>query len=412
MIFFHVGFILAYKRKCFIIIYRRLPEGRITFVPDGICISKIGMEISMIKRFYVRTSALQEGMRIDQAIVDRLDRTLISRGALLDSFMIDGLKKRGVHGVYIREGEEDAIQEEKETLPAFVRHNIEKNRCEDRAKVHLSESVKKRVSEGIQYLYNNSESPEFSNTSNKITSELLKAINNNDALAVDISALKTSDEYTFKHSVDVATISMIIARNLGMSDNDVYNIGIAGLLHDMGKSKIPSEILNKPARLTDEEFEVMKKHSELGFQILKEKPEFNIAVSLGVLQHHEKMNGNGYPLGCNKDKICPYAKILSVADVYDALVTERPYKKSFSQRTAVEMIMSMTAELDITAMRSFMESVILYPVDTTVQLSNGEIARVVENKPHSVLRPTVVGLKSGLVYDLSDDLSCANIVIL
>ena len=124
------------------------------------------------------------------------------------------------------------------------------------------------------------------------------------------------------------------------------------------------------------------------------------------------MNGNGYPLGCNEDKICPYAKILSVADVYDALVTERPYKKSFSQRTAVEMIMSMTAELDITAMRSFMESVILYPVDTTVQLSNGEIARVVENKPHSVLRPTVIGLKSGLVYDLSDDLSCANIVIL
>ena len=133
---------------------------------------------------------------------------------------------------------------------------------------------------------------------------------------------------------------------------------------------------------------------------------------MAVLQHHEKMNGTGYPFGCSSDKIVPYAKILSVSDVYDALVTERPYKKSFSQRTAVEMIMSMTAELDITAMRCFMESVILYPVDSTVSLSNGEDARVVENKPHSVLRPTVVGLKSGIVYDLSDDLSCASIVIL
>lgn len=366
----------------------------------------------MIKRFYVPTSKLEEGMQIDQVIKDRLDRTLIARGSALDAYLIEGLKKRGIHGVYIKTGEEDPEEKpEEETLTPFVRNKIEKYRTEDPRKVYLSESVKKRVSEGIQYLYNNSDSPEFTNTSAKITNDLIHAIDHNDALAVDISALKTSDEYTFKHSVDVATISMIIARNLGMSSKDVYNIGIAGLLHDMGKSKIPSEILNKPARLTDEEFAIMKQHSELGYNILKEKKEFHGAISLAVLQHHEKMNGTGYPFGYASDKIVPYAKILSIADVYDALVTERPYKKSFSQRTAVEMIMSMTAELDITAMRSFMESVILYPVDTTVSLSNGEQARVVENKPNAVLRPTVVGLKSGIVYNLSEDLTCASIVI-
>lgn len=366
----------------------------------------------MKKRYYVPISKLQEGMRIDQAIMDRLDRTLVARGSILDSYVINGLRNHGIRGVYISEGEDEPEVEKEENLIPLVRHNIEKNRIEDPAKVKLSASVKKRVSEGIQYLYNNSNSPEFAATSTKITNDLMRAINSNSALAVDITALKTSDEYTFKHSVDVATISMIIARNLGMSDQDVYNIGVAGLLHDMGKSKIPLDILNKPARLTEQEFEVMKTHSELGYQILKDKDEFNLAISLAVLQHHEKMNGNGYPLGCKTDKICPYAKILSVADVYDALVTERPYKKSFSQRTAVEMIMAMTNELDITAMRSFMESVILYPVDTTVQLSNGESARVVENKVHSVLRPTVVGLKSGIVYDLANDISCANIVIL
>ncbi|MDY3910228.1 MAG: HD-GYP domain-containing protein [Eubacterium sp.] len=367
----------------------------------------------MIKRYYVRTSSLKEGMRIGQNIKDRMDRTLIAKGTPLDAFLIEGLAKRGVHGVYIEEGEEEPEPVKSDAdLPPLVRHNIEKNRVDDPSKVKLAESVKKRVSEGIQYLYNNSDSPEFANTSTKITNDLMKAIDDNEALAVDISTLKTSDEYTFKHSVDVATMSMIIAKKLGMSQKDVYNIGIAGLLHDMGKSKIPNEILNKPARLSEEEFAVMKQHSELGYSILKKKDEFSDAISIAVLQHHEKMNGKGYPLGCTSDKIIPYAKILSVSDVYDALVTERPYKKSFSQRTAVEMIMSMTEELDIKAMCGFLETVILYPVDSTVQLSNGEDARVVENRSNAVLRPTVVGLKSGIVYNLADDVSCANIIIL
>ena len=352
-------------------------------------------------------------MKISQTIKDRMDRTLIARGTLLDEFMIDSLKKRGVSGVYIQEGEEDPEPKKKEDpLPPVVQKNIEKLRTQDPAKVKLSESVKKRVSEGIQYLYNNADSKQFSDTSNKITTDLMKAINDNDALAVDISALKTSDEYTFKHSVDVATLSMIVARNQGLPEKDIYNIGITGLLHDMGKSKIPLEILNKPGKLTDEEFALMKQHSILGYEILKDKEEFNAAISLGVLQHHEKMNGKGYPLGYSSEKICPYAKILSVTDVYDALVTERPYKKSFSQRTAVEMIMSMTDELDIANMKVFLESVILYPVDSTVQLSNGEKARVVKNNKGSVLRPTVVGLTTGKVYDLTHDLDCTSIIIL
>jgi putative nucleotidyltransferase with HDIG domain len=353
-------------------------------------------------------------MRISQNIKDRMDRVLIARGTILNPYLIESLQKLGISGVYIEEGEEDEaelVQKEEKPLCAQARNNISKYRTPDPSKVKLSESVKKRVSEGIQYLYNNSDSDSFSNTTSSITNDLMKAIQDNDAIAVDINALKTSDEYTFKHSVDVATMSMIIAKEQGLGREDIYNIGIAGLLHDMGKSKIPLEILNKPARLNDEEFAVMKQHSVLGYRILSEKHEFSPAISLAVLQHHEKMNGKGYPMGVASDKITPYAKILSVADVYDALVTERPYKKSFSQRTAVEMIMSMTEELDITAMRSFLRSVILYPVDSTVQLSNGEEARVVINNPESVLRPTVVGMTSGTVYNLADDLSCANIII-
>ena len=130
------------------------------------------------------------------------------------------------------------------------------------------------------------------------------------------------------------------------------------------------------------------------------------------LQHHERIDGSGYPLGFDTPKIAPFAKILAIADVYDALVTKRSYKDAYSQRDAVELLMSMTGQLDITVMRAFMSSMILYPVDSIVQLSNGERARVVKNNEHYILRPTVVGVDSGRVYNLGDDLKCANIIIL
>jgi len=354
-------------------------------------------------------------MQVDQSVNNRLDQTLVKVGTILTDNDIVAIRNLGIPGVFILEG---AISEkEEETLSEVpisegAKKAIEKARVEDPRKVMLSESVKKRVSEGIQYLYTNSDSPEFATTSANITNELMKAIFDNNSLAVDISTLKTSDEYTFKHSVDVATMAMIISKKQGMSQQEVYNIGISGLLHDMGKSKIPNEVLNKPGKLTEEEFALMKKHSELGYYILKDKTEFSPVIPIAVLQHHEKMNGKGYPYGITADRIIPFSRILSVADVYDALVTERPYKKAFSQRDAVEMIMSMTAELDLVSMRSFLDTVILYPVDSTVQLSNGELARVVENKPGSVLRPTVVGLRSGIIYNLSEDITCASIIIL
>ena len=365
----------------------------------------------MIKRKYMRTRQLKPGMKIDQVVVDRMGRNLIVRGAELDEYIIDSLLKMGIMAVYIQDGEYEPEDPEKIASPA-AKKQIEKLRTEDRSKVALSDSVRQRVSEGIQYMYSNTKDPQLASTTNSIASDLMDAIQNNDAVAIDINALKTSDEYTFKHSVDVATISMLLAKTLGLSSQQIYEIGVAGLMHDLGKTMIPLEILNKPGRLDDKEFEVMKQHPVFGYRIVKSHQEFNESVALAVLQHHEKINGKGYPLGANAQQINPYAKILSVADIYDALVTERPYKSAFSQRDAVEMIMSMTAELDMNAMNAFLQSMILYPVDSIVELSNGEKARVVKNHPHYILRPTVVALKSGKVYDLGEDLNCANLIIL
>lgn len=364
----------------------------------------------MIRRKYMRTRELKPGMKIDQCVVDRMGRNLVARGAVLDEYIIDSMLKLGVMSVYIQDGEYEP-EDADEILSPAAKENVEKLRTEDRSKVTLSDSVRKRVAEGIQFIYNNADSKDLADATDSITTELMKAIDGNDAIAIDINELKTSDEYTFKHSVDVATIAMILAKQQGFSRSQIYEIGVSGLLHDVGKIKVPPEILNKPGKLDADEFAIMKQHSVYGYKMMKDRPEFNNAISLGILQHHEKINGTGYPMGVLADQITPYAKILSIADIYDALVTERPYKAAYSQRDAVEMIMSMTAELDMSAMKSFLESMILYPVDSIVELSNGEKARVVRNNPHYILRPTVVGVTSGKVYNLGEDLACACIII-
>lgn len=366
----------------------------------------------MIRRRYVPTRIVIPDMIIDQAIIDRAGRVLIAHGTHMNEYLIESLMKMGISGIYIREGTEEEVKKQEQEIAPAVQNKINQLKVEDRAKVRLQESVRKRVAEGIQYLYNDTESDNFTDATKSITDDLMKAITDNDAIAVDISALKVSDEYTFKHSVDVATMSMIVARQYGLTDSQVYEIGISGLLHDIGKSKIPNEILNKAGRLTDEEFALMKRHSLFGYEILKQKDNLSNSIKMGVLQHHEKNNGKGYPLGVTEDKINLYAKIISVADIYDALVTERPYKNAFTPRDAVEMIMAMTEELDITVMKSFLESVILYPVGSDVELSTGEKARVIENSPQYVLRPKVIGLTTGRVYELATDMSCANVIIL
>jgi len=364
----------------------------------------------LIKRRFVRTRELKPGMKIDQSIVDKGSRTLIARGAIMDSYLIESLLKLKIMGVYISEGEDDDEEDESYVTQETL-EKIEKLKVADRAKVTLTESVKARVSEGVNYIFQNTGSDGFMDATNSISEELMSAIMENEAVAVDIGALKVCDEYTFKHSVDVATMAMIIGKKYGLSQDEIHDIGVSGLLHDVGKSEIPNEILNKAGPLTDEEFAMMRQHSLFGYRILKDISELSDPIKMGVLQHHEKINGAGYPLGVHGDKIHKFARIIAVADIYDALVTERPYKKAFSQRDAVEILMSMTDELDIDAMKSFLGSIILYPVGSTVTLSNGEKARVVENNPETILRPKVVELRSGKVYDLAEDVHCANIVI-
>ena len=158
------------------------------------------LDITLIKRRFIPIRVLKPGMVIDQAMIDRAGRVLIARNTPLEEFHIEGLKKIGVNGIYIREGTEDEVAAPEEPkISAAAQKVYEKVRVEDPAKVTISESVRNRVAQGIQYLYQDTQSADFTNASKSITDDLMKAISDNDAVAVDISALKVSDEYTFMH---------------------------------------------------------------------------------------------------------------------------------------------------------------------------------------------------------------------
>ena len=362
----------------------------------------------MVNCLEIPIDRLQEGMVVGRSIVDRLGRHLIESDSVINQYAIDELAGYGIRTVLVKP--DSYGRKNKDQLSKTAEYAVRELRRADAPCVVLQDSVKQRITKGIEYINQNPVSHEVAKTAGWVTEELMKAIEDNGAVAININALKCSDEYTFKHSIDVATISMVIAREQKKSRKEIFEIGMAGLLHDIGKTKVPSDILNKPARLTDEEFEIIKNHSLYSYQIVANNKEIPFDVKAGILQHHEKMNGTGYPHGLTASNIHPYAKIISVADIFDALVTERPYKKGKTQREAVEMLMAMSNELDFEALQSFMRVLILYPVDSTVLLSNGEKARVVCQNEGVMLRPVVVGIETGNIYDLSAK-QCAGIVI-
>lgn len=363
--------------------------------------------MTKVRTFHIND--VKSGMIIGTTIEDRLGRHLIERGTVLNDYRIGQLKSYGIRQVLIMFGK-DATGDEEVQLSPKAKKAVELLRKEDPAKVKLQNNVKKRISTGIELMYANPDPKELKNIANSIATDLIDAIESNDAVALNINDLQTNDEYTFKHSVDVATIAMIIAKTEKYSKQQIHDIGMSGLLHDIGKTKVPANILNKPGRLTPDEFEIMKKHSEFGYDMVKDEPGIEKEISLAVLQHHEKRDGSGYPYGIGEAEISDFAKILTVSDIYDALVTDRPYKQGIEPRQAVEMLMAMTGQLDMTALKAFLSSMILYPVDSIVRLSNGEIALVVRKNDSYLMRPMVVGVMSGTVYDLASK-QCQNIVI-
>ncbi|WP_379162741.1 HD-GYP domain-containing protein [Paenibacillus sp. sgz5001063] len=204
------------------------------------------------------------------------------------------------------------------------------------------------------------------------------------------SAIQGKDDYTYQHNIGVGVLSTLIGRWLNMSEAELSVLSLAATLHDIGKLKIPSEILNKPGKLTPDEYELVKKHTILGYEMLKETTGANSHITLTALQHHERNDGRGYPLGLKEEQIDFYSKIVAVADIFHAMSSRRPYHEPVPFHTIVDqMRRGSFGALDPNIVSVFLENIVKRTVGREVVLTDGRVGEIVYLNPHDIGTPLV-----------------------
>ncbi len=215
------------------------------------------------------------------------------------------------------------------------------------------------------------------------------AIRNPDTLLC-LSKLSNYDEYTYAHCINVAAISVVFGEYLGLSREELVRLGLAGMMHDLGKTAVPSRIINKRARLTDSEFAEIKRHPEYGCDIITRQNTFEEDILEAVRDHHEKCNGSGYPDRRTRKDISPFARIISLADVYDALTSDRSYKDAILPNKALAIMYGMREQdFDPNEVQMFIKCLGIFPSGSLVKLNTGFYGVVYESNPALPLMPKI-----------------------
>ncbi len=208
-----------------------------------------------------------------------------------------------------------------------------------------------------------------------------------------LTQLKNQDEYTSQHSLNVCILSILLARHMDYSVEEINRIGLCGLLHDMGKAKVPEEILNKPGKLTADELKIMNSHTTLGRNILMSARDVYPGTVDVAYTHHERLDGKGYPRGLNHEGISLYARLVAVVDAYDAITSDRVYQKGRLHLQAIAILtQARETQFDSTVVLKFIDCLGIYPVGNAIEMKNGEVGVVIEANLNNKTKPKILML--------------------
>lgn len=310
-------------------------------------------------------------MTIAKDVVDQFGRVLVTAGMRLKPEMLGLLSKHEVVSVW--------VQDDKTNQEIITVQNL------------VSAATRLKLMYSVQNAFYGSEGLNAHLKELRVSvDEIVRELSGREYVLIYLNDIRFKSEYLFMHSVNVGLFAIAIGMSMGLSQEDLSLLGMGGFLHDYGKTRIPKVILDKQGSLTWEEFSKVKEHSTFGYNILKIEEKIDYRITLMALQHHEWCDGRGYPWGITGQEIHPLAKIVAVADVYDALTTDRVYRSRIVPNQAIQMInQGCGMQFDVQVIEAFNKIVVPYEIGTTVKLDNNICGAVVRINSAAPARPVL-----------------------
>jgi HD-GYP domain-containing protein (c-di-GMP phosphodiesterase class II) len=334
---------------------------------------------------FVTVAGLKKGMILSRDIIGENCKVLLPANTRLKQDHIEKINKLGYSGVYA----EDAICAEIAPEPPIPTELY----------IEAVRVAKDFLTEAQNLTPDRSRRTQAIDRQKSVVTPIIDFLLAKKKRMLDYIDQKPYKEYEYYHAVNGMILSLLLGAELGMNREQLYELGVAALFHDIGAVFLPAEILNRPGKLTEEEFEIVKQHTERGFAYLHEYFRLSEEASMGALQHHENYDGTGYPNGLKRKQISLVGRIIAVVDVYDALVSRRPFRAAMYAKQGLDILeQKADRKFDPDIVELFTHVVAPYPRGVPVQLSDGETAFVFRNYRDHPHKPRLIRANGGGEY--------------